>query len=44
MPTENFDLIKIEKEIAQFWEDKKIYHKSKEKNKGKKKFYFLSIL
>jgi isoleucyl-tRNA synthetase len=31
----------IESEILKFWEKEKIYEKAKEKNKGKKKFYFL---
>jgi len=36
-----FNLIEIEKEILDFWEKNKIYPKAKEKNKGKKSFYFL---
>ena len=31
----------IEPEILKFWETQKIYQKAKEKNKGKKSYYFL---
>tara|TARA_Y100000310_G_scaffold281722_1_gene302377 strand:- start:14857 stop:18000 length:3144 start_codon:yes stop_codon:yes gene_type:complete len=38
---EKYEPLKQEPEILKFWEDRKIYKKAKEKNKGKKKFYFL---
>ena len=38
---QKYDPIKQEPEILKFWKDNKIYEKAKEKNKGKKKFYFL---
>ena len=37
----NYEPTKQEPEILQFWKRKDIYAKAKEKNKGKKKFYFL---
>ena len=37
----NYDTKELEPEIIKFWEKKKIYQKTKKKNKGKKKFYFL---
>jgi len=37
----NYDATKIEPEILDFWKKHNIYEKAKEKNKGKKKFYFL---
>tara|TARA_Y100000031_G_scaffold156682_1_gene212368 strand:- start:1836 stop:4979 length:3144 start_codon:yes stop_codon:yes gene_type:complete len=33
--------IEIEKEILQYWQDHEIYQKSKDRNKGGKKYYFL---
>jgi len=36
-----YDPKQLEPEILKFWEDKKIYSKAKNKNKGKKSFYFL---
>lgn len=36
-----YDLKKIEKEILEFWNRKKIYQKSKKKNSKGKKFYFM---
>ena len=38
---QKYDPLKLEPKILKFWKDKKIYEKAKEKNKGKKKFYFL---
>ncbi|MBW2976446.1 isoleucine--tRNA ligase [Candidatus Woesearchaeota archaeon] len=38
---EKYEPLMQEPEILKFWKDKKIYEKSKERNKGKKKFYFL---
>ena len=38
---EKYDPLKQEPEILKFWKDSRIYEKAKEKNKGKKKFYFL---
>ena len=38
---ERYDPIKQEAEILKFWKENKIYEKAKEKNKGKKRFYFL---
>ncbi len=39
--TGNYDALKIEPEIMEFWKAHDIYKKAKEKNKEKKKFYFL---
>src|SRR3989338_4370330 len=39
--TGNYDALKIEPEIMEFWKAHDIYKKAKERNKGKKKFYFL---
>ena len=36
-----YDHNKVEKEIVEFWKKSSIYSKNKEKNKGKKPFYFL---
>ena len=36
-----YDAKKIEEEVLDFWKKNKIYQKSKDKNKGKKPFYFL---
>ena len=38
---ENYDAAKLEPEMLEFWKKHGIYEKAKEKNKGKKKFYFL---
>ncbi|MCH8329258.1 MAG: class I tRNA ligase family protein, partial [Nanoarchaeota archaeon] len=38
---QKYEPLKQEPEILKFWKDKRIYKKAKEKNKGKKKFYFL---
>ncbi len=38
---QNYDATKLEPEILEFWKKNNIYEKAKEKNKGKKKFYFL---
>src|SRR3989344_597209 len=38
---QNYDAVKLEPEILEFWKKNNIYEKAKEKNKGKKKFYFL---
>jgi len=38
---QKYEPLKQEPEILKFWKDNKIYEKSKENNKGKKKFYFL---
>jgi len=38
---EKYDPVNQEKEILKFWEDKNVHQKAKEKNKGKKQFYFL---
>jgi isoleucyl-tRNA synthetase len=38
---EKYEPRKQEPEILKFWKDKRIYENSREKNKGKKKFYFL---
>ncbi len=38
---ENYDALKIEPEILEFWKRNHIYPKAKEKNKNKAKFYFL---
>jgi len=38
---EAYDPLKQELEILKFWKDNRIYEKASEKNKGKKKFYFL---
>jgi isoleucyl-tRNA synthetase len=37
----NYNALEIESEILKFWEENKIYPKSKKKNKGNEKFYFL---
>ncbi|HLI45895.1 MAG TPA: isoleucine--tRNA ligase [Geobacterales bacterium] len=36
-----YDPLTVEEEVIRFWNDNDIYRKIKEKNKGKKKFYFL---
>src|SRR3989344_8117785 len=36
-----YNLIKTEQEVLDFWKESNIYHKNKQKNKGKKPFYFL---
>src|SRR3989344_8370764 len=36
-----FDLKKIELEVLQFWEEKKIYQKLKKKNSAGEPFYFM---
>jgi len=36
-----YDHKDVETKVAQFWKDKDIYAKAKNKNKGKQKFYFL---
>ncbi|MBI4140658.1 isoleucine--tRNA ligase [Candidatus Woesearchaeota archaeon] len=41
MLAERYDPKTIEPEILSFWEKNKIYQKAKDKNKGKKSFYFL---
>ncbi|MBI2649874.1 class I tRNA ligase family protein [Candidatus Woesearchaeota archaeon] len=38
---QNYDATKLEPEILDFWKKHGIYEKAKEKNKGKRKFYFL---
>lgn len=38
---EMYDALKIEPEIMKYWKESKIYEKAKEKNKGKKQWYFL---
>ncbi len=38
---QNYDATKLEPEILEFWKKNSIYEKAKEKNAGKKKFYFL---
>jgi isoleucyl-tRNA synthetase len=38
---DKYEPLKIEPEILKFWEERKIYEKAKEKNRGKKHFYFL---
>lgn len=38
---QNYDALKIEPEILEFWKKDHIYRKAKEKNEGKEKFYFL---
>ena len=38
---QNYDALKIEPEILEFWKSHHIYQKAKEKGKGKQKFYFL---
>ncbi len=38
---EAYNPLKQEPEILKFWKDNRIYEKANEKNKGKKKFYFL---
>ena len=37
----SYNAVEVEPEIIEFWEKQEIYKKVKEKNKGKKKFYFL---
>ncbi|MBW3000018.1 isoleucine--tRNA ligase [Candidatus Woesearchaeota archaeon] len=37
----NYDFNKVEKEVLDFWEKNSIYQTLKEKNKGKKKFFFI---
>lgn len=41
MPAERYDPKTLELEMLSFWDKNKIYQKAKEKNKGKKSFYFL---
>ncbi|MAG08261.1 isoleucine--tRNA ligase [Candidatus Woesearchaeota archaeon] len=38
---EPYEPLKSEPEILSYWKEKKVYEKAKEKNKGKKTFYFL---
>lgn len=38
---QNYDALKIEPEILEFWKKSHVYQKAKEKNKGREKFYFL---
>jgi len=38
---QNYDPVNSEPEILEFWKKNSIYEKAKEKNRGKKKFYFL---
>ena len=38
---QKYEPLNQEPEILKFWEDKRIYKKAKDKNKGKKSFYFL---
>ncbi len=38
---QNYDATKLEPEMLEFWDKNGIYGKAKEKNAGKKKFYFL---
>ena len=38
---QKYEPLKQEPEILKFWKEQRIYEKAKEKNKGKKKFYFL---
>jgi len=38
---EKYNPLELEPEILKFWKDEGVYEKAKEKNKGKKKFYFL---
>ena len=38
---QNYEPVKSEPEILEFWKKHSIYEKAKEKNKGKRKFYFL---
>ncbi|MBI2656925.1 isoleucine--tRNA ligase, partial [Candidatus Woesearchaeota archaeon] len=38
---QNYEPAKLEPEILEFWKKHDIYEKAKQKNKGKKKFYFL---
>ena len=35
------DFLKIEEEILKFWKDKSIIEKSRKKNQGKEKFFFI---
>ncbi len=37
----NYDALKIEPEILEFWKSHNIYEKAKKKNSGRNKFYFL---
>ena len=37
----NYNHAEVEKEVSEFWEKNQIYPKTKEKNKGKQKFYYL---
>lgn len=37
----NYDALKLEPEIMEFWKRSHAYEKSKKKNSGKKKYYFL---
>jgi len=37
----NYDAKSLEPEVLKYWEAQQIYEKAKEKNKGKKQFYFL---
>lgn len=36
-----YDPVKVESEVFKYWDENNIYKKAKNKNKGKKKFYFL---
>ena len=38
---EKYEPVKQELEILKFWKDSRIYEKAKEKNKGRKQYYFL---
>ena len=38
---QNYDAVNKEPEILEFWKKNRIYEKAKEKNSGKKKYYFL---
>ena len=38
---ENYDAIKLEPEVLEFWKRNGTYPKAKKKNEGGKKFYFL---
>src|SRR3989344_965000 len=38
---QNYDALKIESEILEFWKNCDIYKKAKKKSQGRKKFYFL---
>ena len=37
----NYVFKDVEPKILKFWDEKKIYKKAKDKNKGKTKYYFL---